>query len=88
MSEPGKFPTVDNTLGAVQSFVKRYENTHDSMTGFKIQVYLGRGVHEFVFEEDAETKIAKNITQLEAKLADAKKKLEEERVKKRKTSDD
>lgn len=88
MSEPGKYPTVDNVLGAVQSFVKRYENTHANMAGFKIEVYLGRGVHEFVYEEDAELKLAKNIAQMEAKLADAKKKLEEERVKKRKTSDD
>ena len=88
MSEPGKYPTVDNVLGSVQSFVKRYENTHDNMTGFKIQVYLGRGMHEFVYEEDPEVKLAKNIAQMEAKLADAKKKLEEQRIKKRKTSDD
>lgn len=77
MSEPGEYESVEKVLEAVNSYVNSYKEKRDgkaNFAGFKIEVYLGRGCHEFVLN-DKLGDTAKEVEVLERRLAAAKDKL-------------
>lgn len=80
MSKSGTYSSIDGVLNGVKEFVDSHRDKPDHFTGFKIQVYLGRGVHTFNYEDkesDAQKKVSYHKKQLEL----AEKELEDERNK-------
>lgn len=80
--EPGEYESVDEVLSAVKNFVEKHKEDSDYFTGFKIQVFLGRGVHKFTLN-DKLTEAQKNVVELQYSLDAAKHKLEIETKKKK-----
>ena len=75
MSEVRKCETIDKLLDAVKDFVKAPSHTPGSFVGFKVQVFLGRGVHEFVLN-DEESKALREVARLKKMLEKAEQKLQ------------
>lgn len=82
MNEPGNYESATDLLNAVTRFVCGFVK-EDNLSGLKIEVYAGRGVHEFKLVENKESKAVAQVASLKKKLAAAQKNLAEERKKKR-----
>jgi hypothetical protein len=71
------YESVDSLIEAVQSFVhERQVDGRCSFTGFKIDIYFGRGVHTFALSADA-TKHGKRPNESKADHAEKKRSKEE-----------
>ena len=68
-----KYQTVDELLEAVRKFI----NDHDTSDLSVVDVYLGRGVHRFEYDNKLADAI-KQVEELESKLEEAKKNLEQD----------
>ena len=75
MSEDRKYATVDELLKAVKEFVKAPNHTEGHFVGFKVQVFLGRGVHEFKLE-NKESQALREVARLKKMLEQAEQKLQ------------
>lgn len=82
MNGPGNYESAIDLLNGVTRFVSSFIK-EGNLSGFKIEVYAGRGVHEFKLVKSEESKAAEKIATLKKKLAAAEKSLAEERKKKR-----
>lgn len=85
-----KYSSVDDLMRAVNKFVDDHKKDGEDgggyFVGFKVHVYLGRGVHEFELG-DTETTLAKDVENAKNDLEKAQKKLELLKNKKRRTVD-
>lgn len=82
MNEPGNYESAIDLLNGVNRFVSSFIK-EGNLSGLKIDVYAGRGVHEFKLVKSKESKVVAEVAALKKKLAAAQKNLAEERKKKR-----
>ena len=66
MNEPGNYESATDLLNAVTRFVRGFIK-EDNLSGFKIEVYAGRGVHEFKLVENKESKAVAEVASLKKK---------------------
>jgi len=75
MSDDKTYGSVDELIDGVREFVKSPTHTPGSFVGFKIHVFLGRGVHKFELD-DKESEVVRDIASLKKMLEEAEKKLQ------------
>ncbi len=78
---PGTYDSVEEMMSAVTDYVD-YQNSN-IRSGFKVEIYHGRGVHEFIYE-NKESEALTKVSFLKKQLQEAEQNLEQERAKKAK----
>lgn len=78
MSDDKKYGSTDELLAAVTEFVNSPDHKPGHFVGFKVHVFLGRGVHTFELD-NKESEALKEVALLKKRLEQAEKKLEDAR---------